>query len=206
MGSKPIGYDDQAAAKLVLQLKAIATKEVEKIPQNCIDALFQLESMKSSISANARRRTVSVGSVDMVYSSAGTPVLSCNHRTLVVSKSFSLDDEGSNASSVDHHDWSGRVLVSPTAVKKVSSSLGAIEHPLLCSPNDIIKHCKKKRESFVGLLTKTGSVRATLQKKVGDAIFVTHQHQSTIPQALYLHHFAPLYRTLHSSLGSRSQR
>jgi hypothetical protein len=169
MGSKPVGYDDQAAAKLVLQLKAIAAKEVAKIPPNCIDALFQHESMEGSTSADTRRRTVSVGSIDMVYSSTPTPVLSCNSRALVEPKSFLLDDEGSNTSSIDHHDWSGRVLFSPTAVKKESSSLVVTEHTLLCSPTEIIKQCKKKRESFVGLATKTGSVRATLRKKVSGA-------------------------------------
>jgi hypothetical protein len=178
MGSKPVGYDDQAAAKLVLQLKAIATKEVANIPQSCIDALFQHESTESSTLANIRSRTVSVGSVDMVYSSIVTPVLSCNPRSLMETKVFLLDDEGSNTSSIDHHDWSGRVLFSPTVVKKESSLLAVTEHPLLCSSTDILKQCKKKRESFVGATTKTGSVRATLRKKVSHVRRNQHQNMS----------------------------
>jgi hypothetical protein len=210
MGSKPAGYDDQAAAKLMLQLKAIATKEVAKIPPNCIDAFFQHESMGvGSTSLNARRRTVSVGSVDMEYSSFATPVLSCNPWAVVETNTFLLDDEGSKTSSIDHNDWSVGMLFSPTAVKKESSSSGDTDHPLLCSPTDIIKQCKKKRESFVGVTTKTGSVRATLRKKVshatGNMLRVTQQHHFESTCA-YPHDFVPLPHSLTSSLGSHTQR
>lgn len=178
MGSKSVGYDDQAAAKLVLQLKSIATKEVAKIPPSCIDALFQDASMEgAATSADSRQRTVSVESVDMVCSYTVTPVLSCIPKALAETKSFLLDDDdddgsctNSSSSTIDHHDWSDRVVFSPTMTKREPSSSGPIKHPLLCSPNDIIKQCKKKRESFVGLTTKAGSVRATLRKKVGITI------------------------------------
>ncbi|KAG7367133.1 hypothetical protein IV203_029803 [Nitzschia inconspicua] len=163
MGSKPVGYDDQAAAKLVLQLKAIATKEVATIPPNCIDSLFQYVITESSRSADVRHRTVSVGSMEMVHSSTVTPVLSSTPKALVESKLFLLeDDEGSNSSSIDHHDWSDLLVYSSTAVKKTISQS---EHPLLTSSIEIIKNCKKKRESFVGLTTKSGAIRATLRKK-----------------------------------------
>jgi hypothetical protein len=74
-------------------------------------------------------------------------------------KSFLLDDVKSNG-DLDHHNW-GSAEVSPVAIKKTAY----MEHPLLCNTNDIIKQYKKKKESFVGLSSKIGSVRATLRKK-----------------------------------------
>jgi hypothetical protein len=195
MGSKPVGYDDQAAAKLVLQLKAIATQEVAKIPPSCIDALFQGAVGEDPKSADMRRRTVSVGSIDMIHSSTITPVVSFIPKTLVESKSFLLDEDdgSSNGSSIDHHDWSDRVVFSPTLVKKESST----EHPLLCSPTDIIKQCKKKRESFVGLTTKAETVRATLRKKVSTVGCLCWQRSLHLEIPAFLHRLF-----LYSSPGS----
>ena len=172
-----VSRDDKTAAKLLWQLKEIATKEVEGIPPNRIHSFFLNTSSSSSSSSSSnedssesdmRGRTVSVGSVDMVTSNtAVTPVLSfSNSKSLLDSNRFLLGDNDSTKKTVlvnrtkniDHHDWS-KCGEQPVAKKTPS-------HPLLCSPDSIIKQCKKKRESLVGTNTKSGKVRATLKKKV----------------------------------------
>jgi hypothetical protein len=171
MGSKSVEYDDQAAAKLLWQLKAIATKEVENIPLNSINSFFQNSEEELSWE-DTRGRTVSVGSVDMLYSSCVTPILSFTSKTMVESKSFFLDDDDDNddsssnnsSGSIEHHDWSRPVESSLPVIKKTTQMT---VHPLLGSATDIIKQCKKKRENFVGLCTNSGYVRGTLRKKVG---------------------------------------
>jgi hypothetical protein len=188
MGSKVLKDDEQAAANLLWQLKAIATKEVESLPVHCIDSFFLRQNPSSSSSSSdnnssdedgsameddTRGRTVSVGSVDMVYSSL-TPVLSFHHYHPSKSpKPFLLDDDTSSGRGtptkntkhniIDHHDWSNQLVNPKTSIKKSLTTTS--QHPLLCSPKDIIKQCKKKRESYVGRTTNTGVVRATLRKK-----------------------------------------
>jgi hypothetical protein len=201
MGSNLLKDDEKHAAKLLWQLKAIATKEVARLPVHCIDSFFFQNSSSEdstgseeseSSSDDTRGRTVSVGSVDMVSSSV-TPVLSFRPikvSQLLDTKPFLLDDDGddvgSNSTSfegrtpnsrritkniIDHHDWSNHLVNPGTPIRKYPTSTSSQQqqhqqHPLLCSPKDIIKQCKKKRESYVGRTTNSGVVRATLRKKV----------------------------------------
>ncbi|KAL3902611.1 MAG: hypothetical protein SGARI_005752 [Bacillariaceae sp.] len=154
MGSKT-KYDVQSAADLLRQFKAIACKEIQMLPPHSVDSFFEDSDDESE--EDRRARTISIGSADMVYGSPITPILSFAPSKSL--KSFLLDDVKSNE-DLEHHNW-GSVQVSPHSIKKTAT----MEHPLLCSTNDIIKQCKKKKESFVGLTPKTSSVRATLRKK-----------------------------------------
>jgi hypothetical protein len=199
MGSKLL-KDDEQAAKLLWQLKAIATKEVESLPVHCIDSFFLQQNPSSSSSSSGnnssdedgstmeddtRGRTVSVGSVDMVYSSL-TPVLSFHqHYPTKSPKPFLLDDDTTSSVGrgtptrdtkhiIDHHDWSNQLVNPTTPIKKSSSTTS--QHPLLCSPKEIIKQCKKKRETYVGRTTNSGIVRATLRKKVSRRITLDLVH------------------------------
>lgn len=154
MFSQSAQNDEQAAAKLLWQLKAIATKEVEKvnIPYSCIDS-FYIEPMISSDSSEGRGRTVSVESVDFAIK-AVSPVLSYVPKAYVESKS-SLPLDNSREKSIDHldhHDWG------PTPPKTVS-------RPSLISTDEGTRQGKRKRESHVGLTTKSGIIRCTLRKK-----------------------------------------
>lgn len=175
MFSQSAQNDEQAAAKLLWQLKAIATKEVEKvnIPYSCIDS-FYIEPMISSDSSEGRGRTVSVESVDFAIK-AVSPVLSYVPKAYVESKS-SLPLDNSREKSIDHldhHDWG------PTPPKTVS-------RPSLISTDEGTRQGKRKRESHVGLTTKSGIIRCTLRKKVSSCsvaeveTVLVHQHP-TVP-------------------------
>jgi len=151
MLSKSTSDDDHAAAKLLWQLKAIATKEVERIdlPFSCIDS-FYIDSMKSSV---GRGRTISVESVDIAINNL-SPVLSCIPKPDVKDKSSLLLDNSKEKSidHLDHHDWG--------AIKQKS-----ISRPSLISKDGGKGQSKRKRESRVGLTTKSGIIRCTLRKK-----------------------------------------
>jgi hypothetical protein len=81
------------------------------------------------------------------------------HSPPAAALSGTSNDGSSRGKNIDHHDWSAH-RVTPVTKKQT------ISHPLLCSPDAIMKQCKKKRESFVGTKAKSGIVRATLRKKV----------------------------------------
>lgn len=137
--------DEQAAAKLLWQLKAIATKEVEKVnlPYSCIDS-FYIDPMNSS---EGRGRTVSIESVDTAIDSVSvSPVLSYISKAYDEGKSSLLLDNSREKSidHLDHHDWGS------TAPKTISCS-------------SLIS--KRKRQSHIGLTTKSGIIRCTLRKK-----------------------------------------
>jgi len=143
MFSTNTNNDEQAAAKLLWQLKAIATKEVEKVhlPYSCIDSFYPNPM-------EGRGRTVSVDSVDIGIKSV-SPVLP------YLPKSYMDGNYNSREKPIDHldhHDWG------PTAPKRIPSS------PLI-GTEEGTKHGKRKRESHVGLTTKTGIIRCTLRKK-----------------------------------------
>ena len=138
--------DEQAAAQLLWQLKAIATKEVENvsIPYSCIDSFY-------SNPMEGRGRTVSVDSVDFGIKRI-SPVL-----PYVSQSSFLLDSPREKPiDHLDHHDWG------PTAPKRIA-------HSPLIGTEEGTKHGKRKRESHVGLTTKSGIIRCTLRKKVSSS-------------------------------------
>merc|ERR1719410_500743 len=96
--------DEQAAAKLLWQLKAIATKEVEKVklPYSCIDS-FYIDSIHSS---EGRGRTISIESVDVAIDNSST-VSPYFPKTHINGKPSSfLGNSGEKTSShLDHHNW-----------------------------------------------------------------------------------------------------
>ena len=156
MVSKPTrNNDEQAVAKLLWQLKAIATKEVEKVnlPYSCIDSFF-IDSYPMNFS-EGRGRTVSVESADIAINNTVTPVLSSIPRALLLDSA----EENSIDHHIDHHDWG------PLAENPISP-------PSLISTDEGAKKSKKKRESRVGLTTKSGIVRSTLRKKVSRVIIM----------------------------------
>ena len=151
MISKPTNDDEQAVANLLWQLKAIATKEMETLPCNCIDSFF-IDTIDSS---EGRGRTVSIESVDFAINTL-TPVLSCIPKAFVEGTPLLLDNARENSvDHLDHHDWG------PPAEKPIS-------RPSLISTDEGTKQYKRKRESRVGLTTKSGIVRSTLRKKVSN--------------------------------------
>ena len=154
MLSQLTNNDEQAAAKLLWQLKAIATKEVEKVnlPYSCIDS-FYIDQMTSS---EGRGRTVSIGSVDIAMNTVSvSPVLSYIPKAYVEGKASLLLDNSREKpiDHLDHHDWG------PTAPRTISRSS-------IISTDGGTKQGKRKRESHVGLTTKSGIIRCTLRKKV----------------------------------------
>lgn len=153
MLSQLTNNDEQAAAKLLWQLKAIATKEVEKVnlPYSCIDS-FYIDQMTSS---EGRGRTVSIGSVDIAMNTVSvSPVLSYIPKAYVEGKASLLLDNSREKpiDHLDHHDWG------PTAPRTISRSS-------IISTDGGTKQGKRKRESHVGLTTKSGIIRCTLRKK-----------------------------------------
>ena len=146
-----VNNDEQIAAKLLWQLKAIATKEVEKvnIPYRCIDSFYTNPS-------EGRGRTVSVDSVDIGIKSV-SPLLPYIPKSYGDGKSSLLLDNNPREKSIDHlnhHDWG------PTAPRTT-----ILNSPLI-GTKKAIKHGKRKRESHIGLSTKSGIIRCTLRKKV----------------------------------------
>jgi hypothetical protein len=159
MVSKRTNVDEQAAAKLLWQLKVIATKEIENIPfddSSFIDD-FMEESSSSTSEGGHRGRTVSVESVDMVINTI-TPILSSiPAKAFVEEKPLLLDKNAKAAENsidhLDHHDW-GR------PAKKLNF------RPSMDNQEEEGKQSKRKRESYVGLTTRSGIIRSTLRKKV----------------------------------------
>mmetsp|Transcript_80151 Transcript_80151/g.120470 ORF Transcript_80151/g.120470 Transcript_80151/m.120470 type:complete len:243 (+) Transcript_80151:253-981(+) len=159
MGSNRAAYDEDLAARLLWQMKAIATKEVESLPlgskQTFLSDVFSPASHdseeESSGGSCGRSRTVSVESVEMLTS----------HSPFKLSM-LSSPGDGSRSvyteDGVEHHDWSNR-SGSPSSGPPVLPSLQA---PKLATGH---RYGKRKRESFVGQSTKAGTVRATLKKK-----------------------------------------
>ena len=159
--------DEQAVAKLLWQLKAIATKEVEKVnlPYSCIDS-FYIDPMNSS---DRRGRTVSVDAGDIAIKSV-SPVLPFIAKSYAEGQSSLLLDNSREKSvdHLDHHDWG------PAAPKTISRSS-------LMNTDEGTKHGKRKRESHVGLTTKSGIIRCTLRKKVSSHVLFAPVETSSFP-------------------------
>lgn len=137
--SQSTNNDEQVAANLLWQLKAIATIEVEKvnIPYSCIDTFYG----DPMTSVEGRMRTISVESLDNLI---GDSVSESSPAPKVESMSvenLGRDDRNSSSS------------------KKCSL-------PLLIRTDKAPRQSKRKRENHVGLTTKLGTVRCTLRKKV----------------------------------------
>ena len=164
MGSKTMPADEAVGAQLLWQMKSIATKEVESLPPRVISS-FLLEDMPSpqtshdseeESTSDGRFRAVSVDSTLDMASAPSTPVLTSSPIRFISSKTTIPP----SPDCMEHHDWSKRASSSPHAV--------LIAAPTLLPGPEIVlgrKYGKRKRESFVGLTSKTGSVRATLRKK-----------------------------------------
>lgn len=158
MISKRTNVDEQVAAKLLWQLKAIATKEIENIPfDDCFFLDNTTEESSSSTSEGGHRgRTVSVESVDMVIDTI-TPIWSSIPAKEFVEEKPSLLGRNARAAEnsidhLDHHDWG------PPA-KKLNF------RPSMGSQEEEGKQSKRERESCVGLTTRSGIIRSTLRKK-----------------------------------------
>jgi len=159
-----MAVDEHTAAKLLWQVKAIATKEFESLPYNCKQNIFVNDAVSVTSEdssdfdevSDRRKRTVSIDSIDMVPYSTASPKSPV--KTITIIDATFTDSPGSD--SVEHYDWSKRVTSTPC-----DDSLTAPR--LTSSPTVLItqKYGKRKRENFVGLSTKNGAVRATLRKK-----------------------------------------
>jgi hypothetical protein len=151
--------DEQAAAKMLWQVKAIATKEFESLPLHSKNNLFHegaasVTSDDSSKAPDRRKRAVSVESMDMASLQHMSPVIFPKTITLIDPRG--TDSPG--ADSIEHHDWS----------QHLSDDCGLSVFSPSLDPSGLTtqKYGKRKRESFVGLKTKGGkSVRASLRKK-----------------------------------------
>ena len=138
MLSQSTNNDEQVAANLLWQLKAIATIEVEKvnIPYSCIDTFYG----DPMTSVEGRMRTISVESLDnLIGDSVSESSLAPKVESMSV-ENLGRDDRNSSS-------------------KKCS-------HPLLIRTDKAPRQTKRKRENHVGLTTKLGTVRCTLRKKV----------------------------------------
>ena len=171
MGSNRTFTDEDVAAQLLWQMKAIATKEVESLPVACkqtfLDDAFFLthdsDGDSSSSCSSGRKRTVSAESVEMMVTST-----SLSPFKILSGPTSNVQDQTQDA--VDHHDWSNRSDSSATLQER-SPGEGSgltiqksIESPtLVATPGQ--RYGKRKRESFVGQTAKSGVVRATLKKK-----------------------------------------
>lgn len=174
--------EERAVAKLLWEVKAIATKEFESLPSDYQQNIFTINDAASVTSedfsedyelSDRRRRTVSIESMDMVTSTssmiaAASPnKLTSKTISFIDSRRFLTDSPAGDDSedTMEHYDWSKRVMSSPSTL--LDDSL--LETPsLISSPASVLitqKYGKRKRENYVGLLTKKGSVRATLRKK-----------------------------------------
>jgi hypothetical protein len=97
-----------------------------------------------------------VGSADMVRSTLSSPVLSSMSFTVIEARPSLIS---SRSDCMEHYDWSKHAT---QVVPK-----GGTSPSLLPSPAFIVtqKYGRRKRESFVGLTTRPGTVRAKLRKK-----------------------------------------
>jgi len=141
--------DERAAAKMLWELKAIATKEMENIP---FDSFF-VDNMEES-SSKHRGRTISVESADIVSYTAklAFPFIT---KAFVEQNPLLLDNARENSvDHLNHHNWG-------TPAKKLTF------RPSVKSTGEEGKQSKskRKRESYVGLTTKSGIIRSTLRKK-----------------------------------------
>jgi hypothetical protein len=160
--------DEQEAAKLLWEVKVIATREFESLPSDFQQNIF-INDVVSVTSEDyteeyrcelpdRRQRTVSIESMDLVTSTASSPKLSS--RTIAIIDARFTDSPAAD-SDIEHYDWSKRVNST-----LLEDSLAAPS--LVSSPPTVLitqKYGKRKRENYVGLSTKAGSVRATLRKK-----------------------------------------
>lgn len=149
MVPKSVNDDEQTAARLLWELKAIATKEMENIP---FDSFF-IDNMEESLSKH-RVRTISVESADMVSNTAtlANPFIT---KEFVEQDPLLLENAKKNfVDHLDHHNWG------PPA-KKLTF------RPSVNNTGEEGKQSKskRKRESFVGLTTRSGIIRSTLRKK-----------------------------------------
>lgn len=155
--------DEQTAAEMLWQVKAIATKEFESLPLGSKQNIFHddgasVTSEDSFEAPDRRKRTVSLESMDMTSLVELSP--------MVLPKTISLINprltDSPGADSMEHSDCSQRLdsdFLDDCALSAPSPCPG---------PVDLItqKYGKRKRESFVGLATKGGKpVRASLRKK-----------------------------------------
>jgi hypothetical protein len=161
-----MAVDEQTAAKLLWQVKAIATKEFESLPHDCKQNIFTSDmiSVTSEDSSEVeelsdrRKRTVSIESIDMLsyHTASPKPV-----KTITLIDSRYTDSPCSQSdASMEHHDWSKRVTSTSCDDSLVAPSLSSNPPALITQ-----KYGKRKRENYVGLSTKAGTVRATLRKK-----------------------------------------
>jgi len=158
-----MAVDESAAAELLRQVKAIATKEFESLPFDSKRNIFindvvpvtSEDSAEDYELSDGRKRTVSIESMDILSTPIGSPRLASKAVTII--DPSVTDSPG--ADSVEYYDWSKRVS---------SASLDSLSPPSLTSSPTVLitqKYGKRKRESYVGLSTKKGSVRSTLRKK-----------------------------------------
>lgn len=152
--------DATAAARLLWQVKAIASKEFESLPVHTKQNLFlqdvpsvsSVESEEDYPTYQSRRRAVSIESMDIMPSNNSSPFQSVK-RISIIDRRFT---DSPSSESVDHHDWSKRVA----PIESLSAPTLSPKPRLLAQ-----KYGKRKREIFVGLNTESGNVRASLRKK-----------------------------------------
>lgn len=153
MGSKAKANDaDEAVAYLLWQMKSIATKEVENLPNHTVDSFLldpapftssspsQKAKEEKLFRLDKRSRAVSVESIDNITEKA--PIM------------LKPVKQSKTNGYLEHHDWS-----KPDSIK--------FGRPSRNNPKIIpgSKNSKSKSESFVGQTTKSGIIRGTLQRK-----------------------------------------
>lgn len=152
--------DEAAAARLLWQVRAIASKEFDSLPFHTKQNLFMTDvrSVSSEESEEdfpffeQRRRAVSIESMDVMPYENSSPAPTLK-RISIFNNRFT---ESPSVDSVEHHDWSKRVA----PIEELSAPSLSPKPRLL-----LHKYGKRKRDTYVGLETETGSVRATLRKK-----------------------------------------
>ena len=155
--------DEQTAAEMLWQVKAIATKEFESLPLDSKQNLFHddvasVTSEDSSDAPDRRKRTVSVESMDMASLGVSSPALF--PKTIALIEPRATDSPGPQ--TMESSEWCRRrnsdLLDDDDAL---SASSSGPDRGLILQ-----KYGKRKRDSFVGLTTKGGkAVRASLRKK-----------------------------------------
>jgi hypothetical protein len=146
--------DEAVVAHLLWQMKVIATKEVERLPLHTLESFLidppntecNSQKFEEEFRSNVRGRTVSVGSYDCAPKNSSLDTLAV-HNT-----STSEDSSSTDLISLEHNDWSKQ--------EGFRSKPRAARKKIL-----ITKHGKRKTESYIGLTTKSGFVRATLRRK-----------------------------------------
>lgn len=159
-----MAVDEHRAAQLLWQVKAIATKEFESLPSdfhqnnfiNDVVSVTSEEYTEDYPLPDRRKRTVSIESMDIDSSPYSSPKLTSKSVTIIDARF-----QDSPLDALEHNDWSKRVTTS------LLDDDSLVAPTLISGPTVLVtqKYGKRKRESFVGLSTKKGSVRATLRKK-----------------------------------------